>query len=105
MRDIDEIIGEKHGMTARMLVDSGIPLKKEEIFYISDKVKEFILEALIELSAGIPRVSEDPTRLHCYNHKSVVGRHIVDGKSRHIAQIFTNNGTVYYTDGKREVNE
>lgn len=102
MRTIEEITEEKYGQAIRLILDSGIPIQKEEAFWIATKMKELMLEALIEMSTAIPRISEDPNRLHCYNGKSVIGRHKLNGRLVHIAQIFSENGIKYYTEGKRE---
>lgn len=103
MRSIEEILEEKHRIALRTTLDSGIPLQKAEAIYLADKFKEIMLEALIEMTTALPRVPNYENRIHCFDNKSVAGRHLVDGQWRRIAQLFSEDGSViYYTDAKRE---
>lgn len=103
MRNVKTIKEELEQKVVRAFLDSGMALQKSECIWLAKVAADIFSEGLVELATAIPKISEDPMRLHAYNGKSITGRHIVDGKVRRITQIFNDSGTVYYTDAKREV--
>jgi hypothetical protein len=104
MRSLNEVKEEKTNQVIRAFYDSGIPLRKDEVYLLANKAAAIFESGLIEVSTAIPRISEDRKRIQAYNGKSVDGYHLIHGVFTRITQIFNADGTVnYYTDGKKEL--
>lgn len=110
MRNIEQIVDEKVGILVRAYLDSGLPLSKDECFWLANKAKDQIRAAIAECLIPVPRTILDSendgyrTRIKDYDNRCIHGYHIVDGHRRLITQVLTLDGILYWTDGKREVN-
>lgn len=103
MRKLEEIKTEKEGIIVRKLLDAGLALTKDECFYIARLCGAQIIAAMAEVAVAVPRDAQLDARLWDFDGRAIHGYHIVDGVRRLITQTYTLDGVIYWTDGKREV--